>query len=97
MAITSAAVEQNAAAASEMQSTTDHVTSVMLPIAATAAQNAAIANEAATATQALAMGIGEIETTARDLRDQAASLANLVAQFTFEEHATLVKSLTRIP
>jgi methyl-accepting chemotaxis protein len=101
MASTSAAVEENAAAASQMQSTTHHVTSTMVPIAATAVQNAATAKDASQATQALALGIGEIETTARDLRDQAATLTNLVAQFTYEASVPVtvlvpVKRLDRV-
>jgi methyl-accepting chemotaxis protein len=85
MASASAAVEENAAAAAEMRSTTDHVTDVMVPIAATASQNAAAAQEAALSTQQLALGIAEIDSTARALRDQAAQLEGLVAKFTLEK------------
>ena len=85
MASTSAAVEENAAAAAEMRSTTDHVTNAMVPVAATASQNATTAQEAAVSTRQLAIGIAEIDSTARALRDQAEQLEGLVAQFIFEE------------
>jgi methyl-accepting chemotaxis protein len=84
MASTSAAVEENSAAAAEMRSTTDHVTGIIIPIAATARQNASTAQGAATAAQELAMGINEIEVTAGSLRDQAAELESLVGQFTLD-------------
>jgi methyl-accepting chemotaxis protein len=80
-------VEENAAAAAEMRSTTEHITNAMLPVAATASQNAATAQQAAMSTQQLALGIAEIESTARALSDQAQQLENLVAKFTFEESA----------
>ena len=85
MASASAAVEENAAAAAEMRSTTDHVTNAMVPVAATAAQNAATAQEAALSTRQLAIGIAEIDSTARALRDQAEQLEGLLAKFIFEE------------
>jgi methyl-accepting chemotaxis protein len=85
MASASAAVEENAAAAAEMRSTTDHVTNAMVPVAATASQNAATAQEAALSTRQLAIGINEIDSTARALRDQAEQLEALVAKFIIEE------------
>jgi methyl-accepting chemotaxis protein len=88
MASASAAVEENAAAASEMRSTTDHVTNAMVPVAATASQNAATAQEAALSTRQLAIGIAEIDSTARALRDQAEQLEGLLAKFTFEESSS---------
>jgi methyl-accepting chemotaxis protein len=84
MAGASAAVEENAAAAGEMRSTTDHVTHVMVPIAATASQNAAAAQEAALSTRQLALGIAEIDATARALRDQAEQLEGLIGKFIVE-------------
>jgi methyl-accepting chemotaxis protein len=90
MASASAAVEENAAAASEMRSTTDHVTNAMVPVAATASQNAATAQEAALSTRQLAIGIAEIDSTARALRDQAEQLEGLVAKFIFEESSATV-------
>jgi methyl-accepting chemotaxis protein len=87
MASATAAVEENAAAAAEMRSTTGHITNAMLPVAATASQNAATAQEAAMSTKQLALGIAEIESTARALSDQAQQLENLVAKFTFDEPA----------
>jgi methyl-accepting chemotaxis protein len=89
MASASAAVEENAAAAAEMRSTTDHVTNAMVPVAATASQNAATAQEAALSTQQLALGIAEIDSTARALRDQAEHLEGLVAKFIFEDSSEL--------
>jgi methyl-accepting chemotaxis protein len=85
MGSTSAAVEENAAAASEMQSTTNHITNVMVPIAATASANAQAAQGAAAATQLLAAGIGEIGSTSRKLRDQAAELESLLGRFTVDD------------
>jgi methyl-accepting chemotaxis protein len=90
MASTSAAVEENAAAAVEMRSTTDHVTNAMVPVAATASQNAATAQAAALSTRQLAIGIAEINSTARALRDQAEELEGLVAKFIFEESSASV-------
>ena len=90
MASASAAVEENAAAASEMRSTTDHVTNAMVPVAATASQNAATAQEAALSTRQLAIGIAEIDSTARALRDQAEVLEGLVGKFIFEESSAQV-------
>jgi hypothetical protein len=85
MTSTSAAVEENAAAAAEMRSTTDHVTNVIIPIAATASANAATAQNAAAATQELASGMSGIENTARSLRDRAAELELLLARFNVNE------------
>ena len=90
MAGASAAVEENAAAASEMRSTTDHVTNAMVPVAATASRNAATAQEAALSTRQLAIGIAEIDSTARALRDQAEQLEGLVSKFIFEESSAPV-------
>jgi hypothetical protein len=55
----------------------------MVPVAATASQNAATAQEAALSTRQLALGIAEIDSTARALR--AEQLEGLVAKFIFEE------------
>jgi methyl-accepting chemotaxis protein len=84
MASASAAVEENAAAAAEMRSTTDHVQSAMIPVAQTASQNVAIAQDVSKSTQELALGLGEIDSTARALRDQAFQLAGLVSKFIIE-------------
>ena len=96
MASSSAAVEENAAAAAEMRSTTDHVTNAMVPVAATASQNAATAQEAAMSTRQLAIGIGEIDSTARALRDQAEQLESRLAKFTFEESGQAPFEVPRI-
>ena len=57
----------------------------MVPVAATASQNAATAQEAALSTRQLALGIAEIDSTARALRNQAEQLEGLVAKFIFED------------
>jgi hypothetical protein len=57
----------------------------MVPVAATASQNAARAQQAAESTNQLALGIAKIDTTARALRDQAEQLNDLVAKFVIEE------------
>ena len=85
MVATSGAVEQNVAAAAEMRSTTGHVTGAMVPVAATASQNAATAAQAALSAQQLGFSITEIDSTAQVLRDQAAQLESLVAKFVVEE------------
>jgi methyl-accepting chemotaxis protein len=90
MASASAAIEQNAAAAAEMRGTTDHVTNAMIPVAATASRNAATAHEVAVSTEQLALGIAEIDSTARELRDQAEQLEGLVAKFIFEESSAQI-------
>ena len=72
------------AAASEMRSTTDHITNVMVPIAATATQNATAANDASVSARLLVNSIAEIDATARSLRDQAAELEVLVNRFTID-------------
>jgi methyl-accepting chemotaxis protein len=94
MGSASAAVEENASAAAEMRSTTDHVTNAMVPVAATASQNAETAQAAALSTQQLALGIADIDSTAGALRDQAEQLQRLVAKFKFAEvgHAPFVES-----
>jgi methyl-accepting chemotaxis protein len=85
MASASAAVDENAAAAAQMRSTTEHVTNVMIPVAATASKNSELAHEAAVSTKQLAMGIAEIDSTARALRDQAQQLETLVGKFIFDD------------
>jgi methyl-accepting chemotaxis protein len=85
MASASAAVEENAAAAAEMRSTTDHVTNVMIPVAAAATQSAETAQESVASLQQLALGIAEIDTTARVVRDQAQQLDDLVAKFIIDD------------
>ncbi len=82
MASSSAAVEENAAAAAEMRSTTDHITNAIAPISATASLNASTAQEAALSTRQLAVGIAEIDATSRALRDQATQLEALIDKFT---------------
>ena len=93
MASASAAVEENAAAAAEMRSTTDHVTNAMLPVAATASQSAATAQEAALSTRQLAIGIAEMESTARTLQEKAADLDALLKQFAVDDAIQVRKYL----
>jgi methyl-accepting chemotaxis protein len=81
MTTTSAAVEENAAAAAEMRSTTFAVTQTIIPIAATAGEQSQAASAASHSTAALVGGIEHIDATARVLRDEAAELQRLVAQF----------------
>lgn len=71
-----------------MRSTTDHVTNVIVPIAATASANASTAQTAADATQRLAAGVGDIESTARSLSGKAAELQALLNRFTVNETIT---------
>jgi methyl-accepting chemotaxis protein len=65
-----------------MRSTTEHVTIAIVPVAATASANASAAQEAAASTRQLVIGMGEIDSTARSLRDQAQQLEELIAKFT---------------
>jgi methyl-accepting chemotaxis protein len=73
-----------------MRSTTDHVTNAMVPVAATASQNAAAAQDAALSAKQLSIGIAEIDTTAQALRNQATELGSLVAKFTLDSSASSV-------
>jgi methyl-accepting chemotaxis protein len=78
---TSAGVEENAAAANQMQATTHEITATMMPVARAAEEQSAAAQQAAFATGELASGVGEIDATARALREQAERLDALVARF----------------
>ena len=93
MASASTAVEENAAVAAEMRSTTDHVTHAMMPVAATASHNAATAQQAALSTRQLAIGIAEIDATARAVREQAERLERLLDTFVFEQSQAPVNTL----
>jgi methyl-accepting chemotaxis protein len=77
----SAGVEENAAAAGQMRMTTNEITATMTPVARAAEEQSAAAQQAAFATGELASGVGEIDATARALRDQAERLDALVARF----------------
>jgi hypothetical protein len=57
----------------------------MVPVAATASRNAATAQEVALSTRQLALGIGEIDSPARSLRDQAEQLEGLISNFVFDQ------------
>jgi len=80
----SSAIWLNAAAAGEMQITTQDVTKTMAPIAQTADEQSAAAQRAAHSANELAAGVAEIDATARALRDQAERLDRLVKAFQFE-------------
>jgi methyl-accepting chemotaxis protein len=82
---TSAGVEENAAAASQMRLTTHEITTTMTPVAQAAEEQSAAAQQAAIATGELASGVGEIDATARVLREQAERLDALVARFTVHD------------
>lgn len=60
-------IEENAAAANQMQATTHEITATMLPVARAAEEQSAAAQQAAFATGELASGVGEIDATARAL------------------------------
>jgi methyl-accepting chemotaxis protein len=85
MSSASAAVAKNAGVAAHMRGATEHITSAITPVAAIASQNAAAALQAAASARELAIGIAEVDSTARALRDQAEELEGLVARFTIDE------------
>ncbi len=91
----SAGVEENAAAASQMKSTTRDVTATILPVAAAAEEQSAAAHQAALATGELASGVQEIDQTARALRDQAERLDALVARFIVDDQGRAAGALVR--
>jgi methyl-accepting chemotaxis protein len=97
VASASAGVEENAAAASQMRITTQDVTSTMLPVAAAAEQQSGAAAHAALATGELASGIGEIDATARSLREQAERLDTLVARFIIVDEAAIADEALGVP
>jgi methyl-accepting chemotaxis protein len=78
----SAIVEQNAAAAGEMQVTTGAVTQAVGPVAAAAEQQSTAAEEVSASVAELAAQTNEIALTARHVRAQAEALENLVSRFT---------------
>ena len=77
----SSVIGQNAAAAGEMQLTTESVTNSIVPIASTASEQSDAADQAAAATNQLAAGVQEMDATARALQEQAETLRHLVAAF----------------
>ena len=84
---TSAGVEEHAAAANQMQATTHEITAAIMPVARAAEEQSAAAQQAAFATGELASGVGEIDATARALREQAERLDALVARFIVADEA----------
>jgi methyl-accepting chemotaxis protein len=85
MTSSSAAVKQSASAALQMRGTTDHIVEAMVPVVATAEQNAKTTQDAALTCNSLAAGIGQIATTVNALRDWADELQTLVGQFVIGE------------
>jgi ABC-type transporter Mla subunit MlaD len=85
LASESAAVEENATAASEMRSTTNFVTAAIVPVAMTAKEQSTTAQQAARSTADLASALQEIDATAAALRDQAEGLQCLVRQFAVDD------------
>jgi methyl-accepting chemotaxis protein len=81
----SAIVEQNAAAAGEMQATTGAVTQAVGPVAAAAEQQSSAAEEVSASVAELAAQTNEIALTARHVRAQAEALEQLVSRFTIED------------
>jgi len=77
-------VEQNAAAAGEMQATTGAVTQAVGPVAAAAEQQSSAAEEVSASVAELAAQTNEIALTARHVRTQAEALAALVTRFTLD-------------
>jgi methyl-accepting chemotaxis protein len=80
----SAVVDENAAAAGQMQATTGAVTSAVGPVAADAEQQSAAAEEVSASAAELAAQTNEIAVTARHVRAQAEMLEGLVARFTLD-------------
>jgi len=76
-----AAVEESAAAATEMRGTTGFVANVMVPAVATASRNAELAQSSNVATQKLILTLGETEETARALHTEAEDIERLIATF----------------
>jgi hypothetical protein len=68
----------------------------MVPVAATADQNATSTQEAAVTTQLLASGIVEVEKSARMLRDQAMELSSLIGKFTLGDAAPARRERKRV-
>jgi methyl-accepting chemotaxis protein len=81
----SSVVEQNAAAAGEMQATTGAVTHAVTPVAAAAEQQSAAAEEVSASAAELAAQTNEIALTARHVRAQAEALEALVSRFTLDD------------
>jgi methyl-accepting chemotaxis protein len=81
MSSVSAIVYTNGAAARQMQRTSEHVITIIVPIAETAMTQAETADAVSAATAQLAAQAVQMDTTAIDLRDQAGNLTGLVAAF----------------
>jgi len=67
-------------AAAGMRSTTNHVTTTMVPISVTATEQSQAAREAASSASALVAGMDQMDSTARALLEQAVNLEALVAK-----------------
>jgi methyl-accepting chemotaxis protein len=81
MAASAQAVRASSDAALGIRSRTDEIVAAMVPVAATAEENAKTTHDAAQIAQLLSVGIVEIETTANTLRDRSQQLQALVARF----------------
>jgi hypothetical protein len=81
----SSVVEQNAAAAGEMQATTGAVTHAVASVAAAAEQQSSAAEEVSASAAELAAQTNEIALTARHVRAQAEALEALVSRFTLDD------------
>jgi len=82
MASAAPAVEENAAAAAEIDSTNQPVIQAMVPVTAAAAKNTGTAQQVASSASDLAAGITAIDSTVKAPRDQAEDLRGLTAKFT---------------
>jgi methyl-accepting chemotaxis protein len=77
----STVVEENAAAASEMRTTSDHVASAILPVAAAAEEQSAAAEEISQSAVQLTQQVREISRSSSYVRGEAAGLEHLVSVF----------------
>jgi methyl-accepting chemotaxis protein len=78
---TSAVVQQNAAAASELRLTTKGVAETIVPITQAARHQSDAAREVSLATAELAAGVQEMNAAAEGLREQSESLRTVVSAF----------------
>jgi methyl-accepting chemotaxis protein len=87
MTSVSSIVGENALAAREMQSTTDSVMRLIVPIADQAKEQSEVADSVSISTAELAMHIQEMDQTAMELRGQAGNLRSLITTFHVNEAA----------
>jgi len=77
----STVVEENAAAASQMRTTSDHVANAILPVAAAAEEQAAAAEEISQSAVQLSAQVKEISRSSSYVRSEASGLEELVSVF----------------